>query len=143
MSDRWGRRLFTTGGVVLVLLGLVHSISLFQELAPANDTERQLLGLMNSYKFDLMGSSRSMENLLTGFSISFMLAALGFGALTLLLRRERAGLLKRVAVCNAVWLAAMLADSLRYFFVMPTVCLGLALAIFVLAWWKLPAGEKG
>jgi hypothetical protein len=143
MSDRWGRRLFTTGGVVLVLLGLVHSISLFQELAPANDTERQLLGLMNSYKFDLMGSSRSMENLLTGFSISFMLAALGFGALTLLLRRERAGLLKPVALCNAAWLAAMLADSLRYFFVMPTVCLGLAFAIFVVAWWKLPAGENG
>jgi len=124
---------------VLVLLGSVHAISLFEKLVPANDTEKQLLDLMTSYRFNLMGSSRSMNDLLRGFSISFMLAALGFGALDLVLSGERSGLLKRVALVNAIWLAAMTAISVHYFFVAPTAFLVVALLIFVLAWLKLPS----
>jgi len=122
-----------------VLLGSVHAISLFEKLVPANDTEKQLLDLMTSYRFNLMGSSRSMNDLLRGFSISFMLAALGFGALDLVLSGERSGLLKRVALVNAIWLAAMTAISVHYFFVAPTAFLVVALLIFVLAWLKLPS----
>src|ERR1039457_2070484 len=75
MTDKWGRRLFTTGSVLLLLLGLVHALSLFEKPVPANDTERQLFDLMSNYKFNVMGSMRSMDNFLRGFSISFMLAA--------------------------------------------------------------------
>jgi hypothetical protein len=139
INDKWGRRLFKTGAWVLVLLGLVHSLSLIQKLVPANDTERQLLDLMANYKFSLMGSLRSMSDLLQGFSASFALAALCLGALSLVLGRERAGLLKRVAVINTIWLAAMIAVSLHYFFVAPTSFLVAALLIFALAWLKLPA----
>jgi hypothetical protein len=139
MTDLWGRRLFKTGAVVLVIIGLLHSLSLFQKPVPANDTERQLLDLMANYKFNLMGSFRSMADLLQGFSVLFMVAALGVGALDLLLARERAGLLKRVALINAIWLAAMTATSLRYFFVLPTSFLVAGLLIFALAWLKLPA----
>jgi hypothetical protein len=138
MTDKWGRRLFTAGAVVLVLLGLVHSLSLFEKLAPANDTERQLLGLMSSYKFNLMGSMRSMDNLLRGFSVFFMVGMIGLGVLDLLLARERSGLLKRVALINTIWLAVMTAVSLRYFFAAPTSFLAAALLMFVLAWLKLP-----
>ena len=60
MTDKWGRRLFTTGAVVLLLLGLVHSLSLFEKPIPANDTERQLLDLMSNYKFNVMGSMRTI-----------------------------------------------------------------------------------
>ena len=139
MTDKWGRRLFKTGAVELVLLGLVHSLSLFQKPVPANETEKQLLGLMADYKFMLMGSERSMANLVQGFSISFMLAALGLGVLDLLLARERAGLLKRVALISAIWLAVMTGVSLRYFFAAPTSFLMAGLLIFALAWLKLPA----
>ena len=139
MTDKWGRRLFKVGAIVLILLGLVHSLSLMQKQVAANDTERQLLDLMSNYKFNLLGSMRSMDNLLRGFSISFMLAAFGMGALNLILVGERSGLLKRVALINAIWLAVMMAVSLRYFFVAPTSFLAVALLIFVLAWVKLPA----
>ena len=139
MTDKWGRRLFKTGAAVLVLVGLVHSLSLFEKPVPANDTERQLLDLMANYKFNLMGSARSMADLMRGFSVSFMVAALGLGVLDLLLSRERSGLLKRVALINAIWLAAMTAVSLHYFFVVPTSFLAAALLIFALAWLKLPA----
>jgi hypothetical protein len=139
MSDKWGRRLFKAGAVALLILGAVHSISFFQKLLPANDTEKQLLDLMSSYTFNLMGSFRSMAGMLRGFSVSFMLAALGFGVIDLMLSRERAGLLKRVALINIIWLAAMTAVSLRYFFIVPTSFLATTLLIFILAWLKLPA----
>ena len=142
MTDKWGRRLFTTGAVVLLLLGLVHSLSLFGKPVPANDTERQLLDLMSNYKFNVMGSMRTMDNFLRGFSISFMLGVLGLGALDLAICRERAGLLKRVALVNTLWLAAMLAVSLRYFFIFPTSFLATALLIFAAAWLKLPGEGK-
>jgi hypothetical protein len=142
MTDKLGKRLFTAGAIVLILLGLVHSLSLIESQVPANETEKQLFSLMSDYKFDLMGSMRSMDNLFRGFSISFMLAAIVMGVLDLFLRGERAGLLKRVALINLIWLAAMSAVSLRYFFAAPTSFLVVPLLLFGLAWIKLPAEKK-
>jgi hypothetical protein len=142
MTDKWGRRLFTAGAVVLLLLGLVHSLSLFEKPIPANDTERQLLDLMSNYKFNVMGSMRSMDNFMRGFSISFMLGVFCLGALDLVLARERSGLLKRVALINAIFLAVMTAVGLRYFFVAPTSFLAATLLIFALAWLKLPGSAS-
>ena len=139
MDDKLGRRLFTAGGVFLLVLGCVHSLSLIKSQVPSNETERQLLDLMSNYLFNLMGTMRSMGDLVRGFSISFMLAMFAVGALDLVLRHERAGLLKRVALVNVVWLAAMVAVALRYFFAAPLSFLVIALLIFVLAWVKLPA----
>jgi hypothetical protein len=47
--------------------------------------------------------------------------------------------LKRLALINAIWLAAMTAISLHYFFAAPTTFLVAALLVFALAWLKLPA----
>jgi len=141
MSDKWGKRFFKSGGVFLILLGLVHSLSFFKKLVPANDTERQLLGLMTLYKFNLMGSLRSMDNLMQGFSMAFMLAALGMGALTLAVSGERTSLLKRVALVAVIWLAVMTGVSLHYFFAAPSSFLAVALLLFVLAWLTLPASD--
>ena len=138
-KEKRGRRVFTAGAILLIILGLVHSLSLIKAPVPSNDTERQLLDLMSNYKFDLMGSQRSMDHLFRGFSISFMLAALGFGVLDLVLRRERTQLLKRIALVNALWLSAMTGVSLRYFFAAPTSFLVAALLVFLLAWLTLPS----
>ena len=139
MTDKWGRRLFKTGAVALVIVGLVHSLSLFQKQIPANETEKQLLDLMSNYKFNVVGSQRSMADFLRGFSVCFMLAALGFGFFDLLLFRERAGLLKRAALANIIWMAAMTAVSLHYFFIVPTSFLVATLLIFAPDWLKLPS----
>ena len=139
MTDKWGRRLFKAGAVALLILGLVHSLSLIREQVPANETEKQLLGLMSGYRFNLMGSIRTMNDLVRGFSVSFMLAALGFALFDLLLFWERAGLLKRAALANIIWLAAMTAVALRYFFIIPISFFTATLLIFVLAWLKLPS----
>ena len=141
MTDKWGRRFFKSGGVFLILLGLVHSISFFEKLVPANGTERLLLDLMSTYKFNLMGSHRSMGDLFQGFSVAFMLAALGMGALTVAVSNERTSLLKRVALVIAIWLALMTGVSLHYFFPAPTSFLVVALLLFVLAWLRLPSHD--
>src|SRR5208283_2657375 len=141
MKDKRGRRFFKSGGVFLILLGLVHSISLFRKLVPANATERLLLGLMTSYKFNLMGSLRSMDNLFQGFSVAFMLAALGMGALVLAVSNERTSLLKPVALIAVIWLAVMTGVSLHYFFPAPTFFLAVALLLFVVAWLALPGTD--
>jgi hypothetical protein len=93
MTDKWGRRLFTAGAVLLILLGLIHALSLLGTPVPKNGTERQLQDLMSNYQFDVMGSMRSMDNCMRGFSISFRLGVLCLGALDLVLARERSGLL--------------------------------------------------
>ena len=131
--------MFKAGALWLLILGAVHSTSLFIKQVPANDTERQILDLMTSYRFNLSGSLRSMSDLMRGFSVAFMLAPLAFGVLDLVLSRERAGLLKRVALVQIIWLAAMIVVALRYFFAVPLSVLVVALLIFALAWLKLPA----
>jgi hypothetical protein len=142
MTDKWGRRLFTAGAVWLLVLGLVHSLSLIGAQVPKNDTEKQLLDLMFHYRFNVMGSMRSMDNFLRGFSISFMLAALVMGSVDLVLCRERALLLKRVAVVNVLWLAIQTAVSVRYFFIAPTSFLIVATLTFAAAWLTLPASAS-
>jgi hypothetical protein len=142
MTDKWGRRLFNTGAVLLILLGSVHSLSLIAKQVPTNDTERQLQDLMSNFRFNVMGSMRSMDNFMRGFSVSFMMGVFCVGALDLVLARERSGLLKRVALINTIWLAAMTAVGLRYFFAAPASFLAAAMLIFALAWLRLPASAS-
>ena len=119
MTEASARRVFRIGAGLLLLTGLVHSISLFVKQAPANETEKQLLDLMNGYRLNLPGATRTMSDLMRGFSISFMLGILAFSGLDFAVSGERPALLKRVAAVNAVWLAAMVAVALRYFFIIP------------------------
>lgn len=68
---------------------LIHSVTLFLKPQPANDTERQLVALMN-YKFDFgAGFHRSMAEVTTALSACFCLVCL-LGALMnwYLLRKE-------------------------------------------------------
>jgi hypothetical protein len=141
MNNKWARRLFIAGAVMLIVIAAVHSISLFQKPMVRNDSEKQLMELMTTYRFTVMGSVRTMNDFLRGFSISFGLASLGFGVLDFTLRRERAALLKRVALVNVMWLAVMSGVSWHYFFAAPTSFLAATMLIFVLAWVKLPAAE--
>ncbi len=141
MKDKWGRRLFIAGAVMLVVMAAVHSISLYQKPMIGNESERQLADLMTNYKFTVMGSVRTMNDFLRGFSISFGLATLGFAVFDFAVCRERTQLLKKVALCNVVWLAAMTGIAWHYFFAAPTSFLTVTVVIFLLAWAKLPATE--
>src|SRR5258707_13627945 len=116
MKSNWGTRLFVAGAVMLVLMPAMHAVSLFQKPLTGNESEKQLTDLMTNYRFSVMGSVRTMNDFLRGFSISFGLSTLGFAALDLAVSRERAQLLKRVVLCNVGWLAALTGISWDYFF---------------------------
>jgi len=139
MPDKLGRRLFQIGGAFLLLLAAVHALSLFVPLAPANETETQLVNLMTNYKFNLMGSMRSMMDLFRGFSITFSLQAAIVGAIALSVSKERPALLKRLALLITLWLVALLAVSLTHFFPFPTAFFSVAFLLFASAYLKLPA----
>jgi hypothetical protein len=141
MADKWGRRLFAGGASVMVLLGIVHILSLFAMPVPANDSEKQLADLMSNYRFDMMGSMRTMNELLRGFSISFLVAAIVMGSLSLALRHERPALLKKLALINTIWLAVLTTISVRYFFAAPTSFLMAGLVAYGAAWVMLPSGS--
>jgi hypothetical protein len=121
--------------VLLVLMSAVHSISLLQKSMIRNESEKQLVGLMTNYRFTVMGSVRTMNDFVRGFS------TLGFAVLDFAVCRERAQLLKRAVLCNVLWLAAMTVISWHYFFAAPAPFLTVTLIIFALAWVKLPATE--
>jgi len=75
-------------------------------------------------------------------SLSLTLLCLALGGLNVLLvrnLREQPALLKKLAFGNVVWLAAMLANSLLHWFVIPTSFLGIAFACFGAAWVRLTA----
>ncbi len=136
MKNNWGRRLIVAGAVLLVLMSAVHSISLLQKPMIRNESEKQLVDLMTNYRFTIMGSARSMNDFVRGFSISFGLATLGFAVLDFAVCRERAQLLKRAVLCNVLWLAAMTVISWHYCFAAPASFLTVTLIIFALAWVK-------
>jgi phage shock protein PspC (stress-responsive transcriptional regulator) len=50
--------------------------------------------------------------------------------------------MKRVALINVLWLGVSLAVSLRYFFIVPTIFLSIALLLFLIAWFALPSDSK-
>ena len=52
---------------------------------------------------------------------------------------ERSSLLKRAALINIVWLTAMLAVGLKYFFIVPNTFLLVGALLFLVAWWRLPS----
>ena len=81
------RRLFTASAARLVVLTLAHATSFLVKRVPADDAEKQLLDLTADYKLNPVGSARSMADLMRGFSISFRLAALGFGVIDFALCR--------------------------------------------------------
>jgi hypothetical protein len=139
MTETTGRRLFKSGAIVLLIIGAVHSLSLISRRAPANDTERQLFNLMSNYQFNLLGTMRTMDTLLRGFSISFMVSALGFAVFDIALFGEGSALLKRAALVNILWLSVMVFVAMRYFFIVPLSFLAVALLLFACAWWMLPS----
>ena len=73
-----------TSVVLLLLTALIHTSTLFIQPAPQNDTERQLLHLLVTYKQDFgAGFQRSMKEIFVALSACFSLVCL-LGGLTLL-----------------------------------------------------------
>ena len=133
------RKLFTTGCVVLIALGLVHLLGHYMMTTSQGQTEadRQMLAMMRANPQDMgLGMMRSMFDLVTGFSLTFSVLPIGMGLAGLVVRRHAPaapGLLQQAAIVYAGTYGVMTGVALRYWFPVPLAFIGAACLCFMAA----------
>lgn len=127
--------------VLLLLTALIHSLSFFFQPAAQNETERQLLELMTSYKQDFgAGFKRSTKDLVTALSACFSLVCL-LGGLTLgfLLRKQaEVRIMKGVVGIHVLVFGICFALMVAFTFLPPIVLTGLIFLSLLLAYCLIP-----
>lgn len=122
------------------LTGIFHSLSFLNTPKPQNESEKQLFDLMSNYKFDLgFGFIRSIENLLTSFSISLVLFLFFSSALNLFLLKKNlpANTMKGIILINFITYLVCFIVMLLLTFLPPIVCLGLITVALLIAYLAL------
>ena len=137
------RLVFTIGCYLAFLTAALHMVGhLSGPQAPTNETERQLLELATTYAFPMpAGQTRTMMNFTNGFSLVFslMLALSGGLGLIVMRRSDDLTLLLSTARALAGAYVVMLAISLTYFFIIPTICIAAIALCFSMASVRPPA----
>lgn len=78
--------------VLQILTGLIHSLSFLNDPQATNDTERQLVGLMSTYRMDMgAGFNPTMSDLFTSMSACFALLYLFAAWINFYLLRKNIG----------------------------------------------------
>jgi hypothetical protein len=135
--------LFQFGCWAAIVAAVVHlSGHIAGRPAPVNDTERQLIDLATTYRRTLPGGAeRSLMDVLDGFSLTFTVffATLGSVGLVVAKRgRNDARLMYGVARNAAIAAAVVLAISLFYFFIVPTLFIAAVAVCFAVAAVRAP-----
>lgn len=79
------RVLFRTGAIASLVTNGFHLVGHFSEpQAPPDENGRLLLEPVRTYRMDMMGSERTMWDLMSGFSLAFSLFLLVLGLFGLL-----------------------------------------------------------
>ncbi len=130
-----------TAVVFLLLNALIHSLTLFIQPAPQDETQRQLFDLMANYKQDFgAGFKRSTKELVTALSASFSLLCL-LGGLTLafLLRRQAdVRIMKGVVGIHVLVFGICFALIAVFTFLPPIVLTGLIFLSLLLGYFLMP-----
>jgi hypothetical protein len=119
----------------------MHSLSLFGKPQPSNETEKQLLDLMGSYKLELgAGFAPTMSDLMTSFSISLSLFLLFGGTLNLSLLRSKVAVetMKGVIQINLLFFGLCFLAMFFLTFLIPIICSGLIVLALILSAVTLP-----
>lgn len=122
--------------VFQLLTSAFHAVSLFVRPEPQNETERQLMLLMTTYKLDAGGGFQpSFSNLFTALSSCFSFVCLLGGLINayLLQKRADAGLVKGITGINVLVFGAVFAMMAVFTFLPPIICTGLVFVCLVLA----------
>ena len=127
---------YRIGCIILILTGLLHLTSHFQKYVPQNDTEKQLVDLMENYVLNVAGAEVTMAKIQEGFGFWFALSLVWLGAMSLFLMKqlgENKAVLRKIAGLNASALLIGTGISVLFFFFIPTICLALGLIFFSMA----------
>jgi hypothetical protein len=127
---------FRLGTYLLVITALVHLIGHFYKRPPANDQERRLLELMTGYQMDVGGLQRTVQQILSGFSLTFSVLLLFVAALNLSVMRmapDEHRFVLAVTLINTIGAGVLLVISAVSFPLPPTLLFGVAYASFALS----------
>lgn len=134
---------FWIKGAILfqVITALAHSASFFFTPVGANDTERQLIALMQTYKTDMgAGFTPSTQDILTAFSACFALLYL-LGALMnwhLLRMKTAPDILNGVIIINLLVFGICFAVMAYFTFLPPIILTGLVFLCLLISRITLP-----
>jgi hypothetical protein len=135
--SRRQRLFFKAGCWAALATAAVHLLGhLAGPQPPANDTERQLLQLYETYRFALPGGSRTLAEFMSGFSLTFSLALAMFGGMNLTVVRRCADdqpLMRLLTVLALAFCVTLLVISLAHFFIVPTLFIALVTLCFAAA----------
>ncbi len=128
-----------------LLTAVFHSISLFVRPEPQNETERQLMLLMTTYKLDAGGGFQpSFSNLFTALSSCFTFVCLLGGLINAYLLRKKAdaALLKGITRINVLVFGSIFVVMVVFTFLPPIIMTGLILASLIVTFLLMPSDKK-
>lgn len=114
--------------IFMILTAVIHSLSFFTEPKAANETESQLLYLMQTYKSDMgAGFHRSMDELFTSISACLTLMCLLGGLIIRYLSGKviEPNTFRGVMIIHTLVFGIAFGVMLFYAFLPPIVCMGL------------------
>lgn len=138
-------RCFRIACVILIITGFSHLAGQWlltpyfhleheQGWMPANETERQLLFLMNFYRRDVGNSRMSMMGLQDGFSYCYALFFLWLGMVSFYIAKHLPlPVLRRLALLQALGATLGTIIAVTYFFWLPAISFGAAAIVFAIS----------
>ena len=127
------------------LTAAFHALSLFIRPEPSNDTERQLLELLTTYKMDAgAGFYPTFSNFFTALSSCFSFVCL-LGGLTLgylLLKHTEPRIMKGIIGINTMIFGAIFVVMGVFTFLPPIICTGLIFINLLAAYIVVPKIES-
>jgi hypothetical protein len=133
MSRMKSLKYFKIGCYVLVFIACAHLVGHFLPVNASNETESQLLFLMNSYPKKILGGKMTMMDIQKGLSLCYSLFFLSSGTLNLYLIRKKLineSSLKPIALINTITFGIGTVISLIYFFWLPVISFLIATFFF-------------
>ena len=134
----------TAAVVFLFINAVLHTLSLFITLPPGNETERQLIELLNTYKFDLgLGFRPTFGDMFTALSSCFSFVCL-LGGLTLgylMLKHVEPKIMKGIIGINLIVFGAIFVVMAIFTFILPIVLSGLIFINLLAAYIMAPKVE--
>jgi len=126
--------IFRVGCYLAFVTAGLHFIGSTQGLQGANDSERQMLDLMQRLPLGLPGApSHTMMDLFQGFSLLFTVLLGLTGGLGLMMARRAVSdptLMRAVARTFAGTYLVMVIIGITNFFIVPTICMALVFVCF-------------
>jgi hypothetical protein len=130
------------GATIFQILGaMLHSLSFIMVPKPSNDTEKEMLHLMTTFKMDLgAGFSHSMQDLVTALSICFPLLLLLGGIVNWYLLRKNASveIMRGYILINLIIFGVCFLSMAFLTFLPPITLTGLVFLCLLLAYITVP-----